>query len=158
MNNKRFSRRSRRRSRNKPFVGLLLGAALLACAAKGRAGAPDWLRAAARLSLPHYPDETNAVVLVSEQITTVRDDGEIRTLYRHAYKILRPEGRERGLIGVYFDNETRLTSLKAWCIPATGAEYEVKEKDAIETGISPEALYQDTRYKVRGSPLPTRGT
>lgn len=112
------------------------------------AGTPDWLRALAHQPLPKYPDDTNAVVLWDEQLTTVNQQGEIKTLYRRAYKILRAEGREHGTLVVYFDEETRLTYLKAWSIPAQGKEYEVKEKEAVETSPFSEGLYVDTRLKV----------
>ena len=44
--------------------------------------APDWMREAARQTLPAYPPETVAVVLLDECVTTVKDKGEIETLYR----------------------------------------------------------------------------
>src|ERR1700752_238135 len=53
--------------------------------------APDWLRAAAQDKLPEYPKDTVAVVLLDEQFTTVKDNGEIETRYRSAYRLLRPE-------------------------------------------------------------------
>jgi hypothetical protein len=112
------------------------------------AGAPEWLRSVARAQLPSYPEETDAVLLLSEQITTVSGKGEIKTVVRRAYKILRPQGREHGEVVVYFDSETKLTFLKAWCIPARGEEYEVKEKDAVETSVSSVSLYDDVRRKI----------
>lgn len=128
------------------------GAALLAvfaaAAALGSAATPDWLRTAAQATLPKYPDDARAVVLFSEQVTTVTSKGDIRTRYRRAIKILRPEGRELGYVAVPFDSETRLTYLKAWCIPESGKDYEVKERDAVETGFTAELLYDDTKTKV----------
>ena len=124
---------------------LLIGAAW---APRASAAVPDWLRQAAAETLPKYPDDTSAVVLLDEQVTTVNESGEITTLYRRAYRILRPEGRKRAAVVVYFDSDTKLTFLKGWSIPAQGKEYEIKEKDAMETGLSSEILYQDTRYKV----------
>jgi hypothetical protein len=56
--------------------------------------APEWMRAAAHQTLPEYSKDTVAVVLLDEQQTTVKDNGEIETKYRRAYKILRPEGRD----------------------------------------------------------------
>jgi hypothetical protein len=122
------------------------------------AGAPEWLRAAARTSLPTYPAETEAVMLLDEQVTTVKDNGEITTLYRGAYKILRPQGEGYGTVVVFYDNETRLTFLKAWSIPASGAEYEVKEKDAVEVGVSASTLYSDNKRKVLKIPGSTVGS
>ena len=111
--------------------------------------APEWLRAAAQDSLPKYPDDTVAVTLLSEQQTTVKDNGDIETRYRRAYKFLRPEARERfGSIVVGFDNETKLSFLKAWTITSTGQQIELKEKDAVESGMTSYDLYSDTRVKV----------
>src|SRR2546422_3988808 len=78
---------------------------------------PDWLRSAALAPLPKYPDDTRAVLLLNEQVTTVGNNSEIKTRYRRAYRILRPEGRSFGTASAYFDSETRLTYFKAWCIP-----------------------------------------
>lgn len=112
------------------------------------AGVPDWLRQAAAETLPKYPGDTPAVVLLDERVTTVKDNGEVATVRRRAYKILRPEGRKRAVAGVYFDSDTKLTFLKGWSISPQGREYEIKEKDAMETGVSSDALYQDVRYKL----------
>jgi hypothetical protein len=125
---------------------------VLALAGPACAGVPDWLRDAARLPLPQYEKTTDAVVLLDEQRTTVSSDGEIKTLYRHAYKILRAEGKSYGTLRVYFDNQTQLRSMKGWCLTQQGAEFEKKEKDAVETGVENGMLYADTRYKVLEMP------
>jgi transglutaminase-like putative cysteine protease len=157
MNNRWFSRPRKQRQRTRPLAGFLL-LALVGWPATALAGVPDWLRAAARAPLPSYPNDTNAVALLNEHVTTVKDNGEIETSYRHAYKILRPEGRDYGTIGVFFDPETRLTYLKAWSISARGDEYEVKEKDAVETGAFGVGLYNDTRHKVVSIPAAEAGS
>lgn len=128
-------------------LGVGLVAVLLVGSLPAAAGTPDWLRAAARTSLPDYPEETEAVMLLNEQITTVSGRGEIKTRYRIAYKILRPEGSGYGLVRVYFDNETRLTYLKAWSLPAGEKAYEVKEKEAVETSPFSGVLFEDKRLK-----------
>lgn len=109
---------------------------------------PDWLRQLANQPLPTYKAETDGVILLDEEITTVKDNGEITLFHRMAYKILRPSGKELGLVVVPFDKETKLTYLKGWSISAKGEEYEVKEKDAIETGLLSESLYEDTKHKI----------
>jgi hypothetical protein len=120
-------------------------------------GTPDWLKQAAQAALPTYPGETDAVVLLDERLTTVSPAGEVHTTYRKAYKILRPEGRTKGTLSVYFDRETQLTFLKAWSITTQNGEYEVKEGDAIETAAFSEGLYADTRYKVLQIPAAQPG-
>src|SRR5580704_169445 len=111
--------------------------------------APDWLRAAAHQTLPEYPKDTIAVRLLDEQQTTVKDNGDIETRHRCAYKILRPEAREHyGYAGVSFDNQTKVTFFKAWTITATGQEMELKEKDATEVSLTSFEVFTDERAKV----------
>jgi transglutaminase-like putative cysteine protease len=138
--------------------GLFLVHVVFSCASHALGGAPDWLRAATQSPLPRYPEDTNAVVLLDDQSTVISDSGEIKTVYRRAYKILRSEGRHHGVVAVYFDNETQLTRLKAWSIAAGGKDYEVKEKDAVETSAFNESLYQDTRHKVLVIPAAEPGS
>jgi len=138
-------------------LGLALALALLAAAGSVRADVPEWLRAAAQAPLPAHAPDTDAVVLLDEQITLVKERGDIKTVYRRVVKILRPGGREEGTVRVYFDKETRLTYLKAWSLPAQGKPYEVKEKDAIETSPFSGALYEDTRSKVLQIPAAEPG-
>jgi hypothetical protein len=42
---------------------------------------------------------------------------------------------------VFFDSETRLTYLRGWSILSGGKDYEVKEKDAVETSASEHIAY-----------------
>jgi hypothetical protein len=111
--------------------------------------APDWLRVAAHETLPEYPKDTVAVTLLDEQQTTVKDNGEIEVRYRLAYKILRPEGvKDYDYAHVNFSNDTKISFFKAWTITADGRELELKEKDAIEVGVSDFAEFSDERVKV----------
>ena len=150
-----FARRIRRR-RIKAFQFAVI-VVLLFTAAESFAGTPDWLKKAAQTPILAVADDTDAVVLLDERLTTVSPAGEIRTTYRKAYKILRPEGRSKGTLYVYFDSETQLTFLKAWSITAQNTEYEVKEGDAVETSAYSEDLYGDTRYKVLQIPAALPG-
>ena len=127
---------------------LCVAALCLVCSAEALANAPEWARSAAQAQISQHASDAAAAVLLAEQVTTVSESGEIKTLYRRASRILRPEGRNRRSVGVYFDDETRLTYLKGWSILPGGKEFEVKEKDAVETSAFSDALYQDARYKV----------
>jgi len=126
---------------------LCLVLAIAFTSATALAGTPDWLRDAARSPLPGYPEDTDAVVLLDESQVAVSASGEVRTTHRKAFKILRPGGRDKGTLYVYFDSQTDVPSLKAWGITAAGEEFEVKKGDAITAGYS-EELYSDTRYLV----------
>jgi len=111
------------------------------------AAAPEWLRAAARDTLPTYPADTVAVLLLDETVVTVEDNGRMKTTVRRAFKILRPEGRGLARVAIFFNKNRKLLSMKGWAIPRTGKDYEVKEKDAVEFGEH-EDLYSDVRSKV----------
>ncbi|MCI0353094.1 MAG: DUF3857 domain-containing protein [Acidobacteriales bacterium] len=123
------------------------------------AEAPDWLRSLAREPLGTYPKETEAVALLDDERTTVKDNGEIVTFYRRAYKILRPGGESVTRLSVEFSEDKKLTYLKGWSITPEGHEYEAKEKDAIETsGFDSSELYSDVKYKILKLPGGQVGT
>jgi len=125
-------------------------AVTLACAAPCLAGdtAPDWLRTAAQEKLPAYEHDPVAVVLLDEQQVTVKDNGEIETRHRYAYKFLRPEARERyGYAVVPFDDQTKVSFFGAWTIMPNGSQIEVKEKEAGETSLASFEIYSDQRIK-----------
>jgi transglutaminase-like putative cysteine protease len=131
---------------------------LLAAGALQAWGAPpDWLQAASHEPLPPYAENPPAVMLRQEQITTVKNGGEVTVLHRRAYKILRQEGREYGTVRIFFDSETRIGSLKAWSLSATGGSFEVGEKDALETVPFSGNLYEDTRERVLRIPAAEPG-
>src|SRR5271154_7000986 len=110
--------------------------------------APDWLRAAAHQTLPEYSKDAVAVVLLDEEQTTVKDNGDIETRHRLAYKLLRPEAREKYAYAfVDFNNDTKLSFFKAWTITANGQEMELKEKDAVEFSLSSFEVFSDLRGK-----------
>jgi hypothetical protein len=141
----------------KPISALSLALAIAAALApltrpvvRAADNAPDWLHAAAQEKLPDYPPETIAVNLLDDEQTTVKDNGEIETRHRWAAKLLRPEARDEYGTAVFpFDNERKISYLKAWTITAHGAVFEIKEKEAVETSLfSDYAVYTDDRAKL----------
>ena len=140
------------------LLAAVLGTVAGLCPLPARAGIPDWMRAATLQPLSTYPDDTAAVIVFDEQVTTVKDKGEIDTTYRRVYKILRPEGDRFGRLTVYFDSETSLASLKGWALTDDSKEYEVKEKDAIETTPFLGMLFRDTRLKTLRIPAANPGS
>ena len=121
--------------------------------------APEWLRAAAHQTLPDYPKDTIGVVLLDEEQTTVKDNGDIETRHRLAYKLLRPEARDKyGYAVVQFNNETKVSFFKAWTITADGKEMELKEKDAAEYSLTSFEVFSDARAKVIKCPAADPGS
>jgi Domain of Unknown Function with PDB structure (DUF3857)/Transglutaminase-like superfamily len=122
------------------------------------ADAPQWMHALANAPLPSYDEKTDAVLLYSETSVTVISADKIRTQVREAYKILRPSGRVRGKVSVYFNPERKIRSLHGWCIPAQGKDYEVKDKDAIEGAyLQTGELMSDAKLRLLSIPAPDPG-
>jgi len=122
--------------------------------------APQWMHDLANVPLPAHSAKADAVLLYSETNVTVLSEDRIRTHVREAYKILRPDGRERGTVYVYFDSHTKIAYLRGWCIPAHGKDYVVNDRDAID--LSPMAvrgyeLVYDMKYRVVRIPAPDPG-
>ncbi len=143
-------------------TGILLGAVAVAgaFAPATRADTPSWMREAASAPLPAHDEKTDAVMLYSEEVISVQPNGKIKNLRRHVFKILRPDGKGYGLVLARFDPETKITIMRGWCIPAQGKDYEVKEKDAIETAqtdVENGALATDFRMKYLRIPASDPG-
>ena len=140
-------------------VACVLWAAGLPSAARG-GDAPQWMHALVNAPLPAHDEKTDAVLLYSEDIVNVQGNGKIKSIERRAYKILRPGGREHGTVLAHYDAETRITNIHGWCIPAQGKDYEVKDKDVIETalyGVANGELASDVRTKVMKIPAADPG-
>jgi len=107
--------------------------------------APEWLRSLSRQPAKTYADDVNAVILLRERTTTVKDDGEIIEHGRYAVKILRPEGRDLATYSVGYDSDSKVTYLHGWSITSKGEEYETK--DTLEQSVSSYEVYSDVKVK-----------
>ena len=125
---------------------MLLGVALVALCAPRHAlaaDAPAWMHAVVSVPLPAHDEKTDAVLLYSERTVVVQSLDKIKIHVRVVYKILRPSGRDYGVVGVSFNAHSKINGLRGWCIPAQGKDYEVKDKEAVEASL----------LKVQGSEL-----
>jgi len=109
---------------------------------------PDWVRTAAQQKLPAYSPETNAVVLLEDTTYTVAPDGSAVEHYRYVVKILRPQGREEGIVGVPFDKDSKILSMHVWSIGPDGHEYAVKDNEMTEHGYGEGNLFADDKIRV----------
>jgi len=122
--------------RMQPFRWLLLAMASVLVAPACFAGdAPQWMHAVVSAPVPEHDDRTDAVLLYSDETVTVQSIDKIKTHVRMAYKILRPSGRDYGYVAVSFNPHKKINWLRGWCIPATGKDYEVKDKEAVEVSL-----------------------
>lgn len=122
---------------------------------------PAWIAAQLSAPVPDHDEETNAALLYSETLLTVQPNGKIKRLDRRVFKILRPDGSGRGIVRVDFDSASRVTNLRAWCIPAEGKIYEVGDRDAIESslvGAENSELINDVRTKLLRIPASVPGS
>ncbi|OLC43565.1 MAG: hypothetical protein AUH74_01960 [Nitrospirae bacterium 13_1_40CM_4_62_6] len=118
------------------------------------------MHAVANAALPAHDEKTNAILLYSEDVLSVQPNGKIKKVERRVYKILRPDGRQYGTIRADFDAESKINNIHGWCIPAQGKDYEVKEKDAIETallGVLNGELMTDLKSKILTIPAADPG-
>ncbi len=141
------------------FFWIAICAVVMAPRAAASSDAPQWMHALVGVPLPSHDEKTDAVLLYSDTYVTVLSENKIRTHVRKAYKILRPEGRERGTLGIDFSPSKKITSLHGWCIPAQGKDYEVKDKDAVDMAAPAEGGYliEDTKYRFLRIPAPDPG-
>jgi hypothetical protein len=122
--------------------------------------APQWMHAVVNAALPAHDEKTNAVLLYSEDVLSVQSNGKIKKVERRVYKILRPDGRQYGTFHTNFDTETKINNMHGWCIPSQGKDYEVKEKDAIETallGVQNGELMSDLKSRILTIPAADPG-
>ncbi len=170
MNNKSFCSQAGPQLRTSPLWMVIAAAGVLAAAAlaftvfvsvtaASAAEAPGWMHSLTSVPLPEHDEKTDAVLLYSEYVLTVQPNGKIKGLERAAYKILRAGGKKFGTVRVNFDADTRITAIHGWCIPAQGKDYEVREKDAIETslGVSDADLITNERSRILQIPAADPG-
>src|SRR5882757_3919778 len=62
--------------------------------------APAWMHAVVSAPLPDHDEKTDAVMLYSERAVSVQSIDKIKVRVRVVYKILRPGGRDYGVVAV----------------------------------------------------------
>jgi len=131
-------------------VGIAATVLMFPCLAAA-GDAPGWMHSLVSAPVPAHDEKTEAVILYHEEIVNVQSADKVRATVRQAYKILRPDGRELGFVVVPFESRTKINNFRAWCIPAQGKDYEVKDKDGAEVSLPKVAgaeLVSDVRAKV----------
>ncbi len=138
-------------------MAVLVAGLALAVPSFARVNIPPWVRQAIPAQLPDGKD-ADAMVLLDDTVVSVQPDGSLATRYRRVVKILNNDGRGYGVAHAWIDHDTKLRTLRAWSIEAGGAEYEVRERDAIETTPTDFELYTDARLKALSIPASNPGS
>ena len=134
-------------------VPALAGLLLCSPALASKDSVPDWVKAAIAEAHGPYTPETSAVVLLDETKLTVGNDGKAVELHRHVVKILRPNGREEGVIEIPYDKDTKILSLHVWSVGPDGHEYAMKDEEIADDGYpGGGGLYFDERFKIARAP------
>ncbi len=123
-----------------------------------QAEVPEWLRALARQPAKTYADSVNAVILLDDHVTVVKDNGDLVRRGRRAVKILRPEGRDEATYWVDYNGDSKVNYLRGWSITSRGQEYETKSGDISEHSISSYEVYSDAKIKAVRVPGADVGT
>jgi len=123
-----------------------------------QAEVPEWLRGLARQPAKTYADDVNAVVLLDDNVTTVKENGDIVRHGRRVVRILRPEGRNAGAYARYFNGDSKVNYLRGWSITSKGQEYETKTSDVFESNVSTYEVYSDAKVKALRVPGTDVGT
>ena len=92
---------------------------------------------------------------------TVLAPGKMKRLHRRVYKILRSDGEAYGAVHAEFTPQSRVTSMRGWSIPAQGKDFEVKDRDVIETAmtnVDGGELISDVRRKFMRIPASVPGS
>src|SRR5437773_3948481 len=121
-------------------------------------GAPDWVKQQAKTPLLTYPVDTSGVILLDQTDVEVNASGEIRSHHRRVIRVLNTAGRELGYAAVRFDDETRIAAFRAWSINAKGEEFQVKDRDSVETAAIGDELFADRKIHILRIPAADPGS
>ena len=142
-------------------AAVLVASLALAASSYARVTIPPWVRQAIPAEVPAWATadkDADAIVLLDDTAVSVLPDGSLAMRNRRVVKILNNDGRGYGVAHAWIDHDTKLRTLHAWSIDAGGAEYEVRERDAIETTPSDFELYSDARLKSLSIPASNPGS
>ena len=135
------------------FFGLLMVFSGIA-----QAEVPDWLRSLAKQPPKTYADDVNAVILLDDNVTFVKENGDLVRRGRRVLRILRPEGRNAASFAVEYNGDSKVNYLRGWSITGKGQEYETKSGDISEHSISTYEVYSDAKIKALHVPGADVGT
>ena len=115
----------------------------------GYDGVPSWLSQAASSGVPVYDKEVPLVVLHTEQISTLGNDGKIVTRTNYAIKVLTRDGRRFAVAReFYLASFGKIRDMNAWVIRPDGTTKEYDKKSIIDIISDDEDVYNEGRVKV----------
>ena len=127
-------------------VWWMLGCVLSARAGEKNLPVPDWALEAARTPTPLVAMAGNsaAVILMDEYLITVDAQNRAVERERYAVRILKPQGRGYAHCSAYYDVDSRLRSFHTWTVAADGRQFQAKDENYTDNGLSDGADLQFT--------------
>lgn len=111
--------------------------------------APAWLQQAASASVPAYPKDVKAVVLLDEKQVAVSPDGRVTTTTTYAVRVLAREGRRHAVAREsYLTDSGKVRELRAWLIRPGGQLKKYGKDETADVAAEPNDIYNEQRYKL----------
>jgi hypothetical protein len=123
-------------------------------------GTPPWIQTHLGVALAPQDEKTEAVQLYAENVFSVESDGRVRRTERRVYRILRAEGADYGTVTAASGPRSRVSDMHGWSFTKEGKTFEVKDGDAVTTGLDIEGaeLVSDVRLKILKIPASVPGS
>lgn len=119
---------------------------------------PEWAAPLAGIACEGYDTrEIHAVCLLDQAAATFDASGEMETRYRHAYRILTPDGESRGTLVVPLRRGAKISGIRGEVQYPNGEVKSIRDKDTVETQID-SVLFTDVRKRVIILPSVTKGS
>jgi hypothetical protein len=131
------------------FSTLLLAALAATATARGGDEAPAWLAQAAAQTVPSYPQDVTAVVLLNDRRMEVATDGRITTTTTYVVRVIRREGRDYAAAReLYLTDTGKVRELKAWLVRPSGQTKKYGKDETGDFALEPNDIYNEYRYKA----------
>lgn len=112
---------------------------------KDKGPVPEWGMTAAKTATPATVGTAGSVLLYSETVVTVDEQGHAVERERTARRILKPQGREDGVCVAWYEEGTRINLLRGWTITGDGRQLQALEPDYAEFGDTQDAIMLTTK-------------
>lgn len=129
-----------------------LGMAIPRAYASHKDSVPDWVRDAAKETLPESKRDPNAIILLDDAEYTVQPSGHMVLHERIVKRILRPQGRKEAEFLVWYNKDSKVNWMHVWSIGPDGHEYQVKDDEFKDYAGFSFILYQDDRARSALAP------
>jgi transglutaminase-like putative cysteine protease len=113
---------------------------------------PDWVRDAAKETLPESKRDPSAIILLDDAEYTVQPNGHVVLHKRIVKRILRPQGRTQAEFFVWYNKDSKVNWMHVWSIGPDGHEYQVKNDEFKDYAGFSFALYEDDRARSAQAP------